>query len=183
MASPLENAVQFLKDFGFFDVVLPFLFIFALVFAVLEKTKIFGTVKEGDEQKPLQRVNAMIAFVIALFFVAVPSLVQTIKISLPQIALLLIVIVTFLMLIGSLATGANPLDLTADSYKWWKRFLYLIILLSVSAIFLNSFGWLDPILDYIVDEWQDTFIVSMVFLIIIVTSILYIVGKGEGKKE
>ncbi len=172
MASPLQNAIEFLQRFGFFDVVLPFLFIFAMIFAMLEKTKVFGVTSDG---KPQQRTNAMIAFVIALFFVAVPAAVKSIQISLPQVALLLIVIVAFLMFIGSLADGKDPLDLTKGGYTFWKWFLYIVIFLAVSSIFLNSFGWLDPILTYIVNRWQDTFIVSIIFLTIIIGTVIYVV--------
>ncbi|MBM3199831.1 hypothetical protein FJZ53_02750, partial [Candidatus Woesearchaeota archaeon] len=68
--SPLGGAIEFLKEFGFFDVVLPFLLVFTIVFAVLEKTKIFGGGKESKKN-----INAMIAFVFALFFVSATNLV------------------------------------------------------------------------------------------------------------
>ena len=41
MVTPLGRAVEFFRDFGLFDIVLPFLLVFAIVFAVLEKTRIF----------------------------------------------------------------------------------------------------------------------------------------------
>ena len=55
--SPLRNAIEFLNDFGFYDVVLPFLLVFTIVFGVLEKTKLFGV----TDKKPKQNINAMIA--------------------------------------------------------------------------------------------------------------------------
>ena len=53
----LGGAVDFLQDFGFFDVVLPFLLVFTLVFGILEKTKIFGTEKVGDKEYPKKNIN------------------------------------------------------------------------------------------------------------------------------
>ena len=38
----LGSAIDFLKDFGFFDVILPFLLVFSILFGILEKTKVFG---------------------------------------------------------------------------------------------------------------------------------------------
>ena len=37
------GVLSFLERFGFYDIVLPFLLVFTIVFAVLEKTKILGT--------------------------------------------------------------------------------------------------------------------------------------------
>jgi hypothetical protein len=42
MASTLSNALEFFRDFGFFDVLLPFLLVFTVVFAVLQKTEVLG---------------------------------------------------------------------------------------------------------------------------------------------
>ena len=43
MVTPLNNAIEFLREFGFFNVVLPFLLVFTVVFGILEKTRLFGT--------------------------------------------------------------------------------------------------------------------------------------------
>lgn len=184
MASPLANALEFLKDFGFFDVVLPFLLIFTIVFGILEKTKVFGTETGKPDGKPQQRINAMVAFVIALFFVAIPSLVASIQISLPQIAMLLIVIVVFLMLLASLASGGTSFDLFQMPGKgkmFWIAVMYILIFVGVIAIFLNSFGWLDPVMDYVKDNWSDTLIVSLIFLVIIVVTIYIVVQDPKDK--
>ncbi len=183
MATALGGVVDFLKAFGFFDIVLPFLLIFTITFAVLEKSKIFGADGNG---KANQRVDAMVAFTIALFFVAIPSLVQSIQISLPQIMMLLVVLVMFMLLIGSLSSGEHPLAFFGknvdDSFKFWRIFFYLIIFLGVSAIFLNSFGWLDPLLDYVLTQWDQTLIVSLIFLVIIVVTIIYVVSDKKESK-
>jgi len=51
MTSPLVNAIEFLKEFCFFDVVLPFLLVFSITFAVLEKTRILGVESDGKTPK------------------------------------------------------------------------------------------------------------------------------------
>ena len=68
MASTLNNAIQFFRDFGLFDVVLPFLLVFTIMFAILEKTKILGTEdKEGHVSK--KNLNSMVSFVVAMLVV------------------------------------------------------------------------------------------------------------------
>lgn len=179
MTSPLENAVDFLVRFGFYDVVLPFLLVFTLVFAILEKTKIFGV--EGEKRLPKKSVNSMVAFVVALFVVVVKEIVYSIQTAVPQIALVLIILVTLMLLVGTLKGDA---EFSFERHTIWLGFLIFVIFICVLAIFLNSIDWLDPILDYIERYWQDTFIVSLIFLAIIIGTIMYVVGwKKEEKSE
>ena len=173
MATPLENALDFLESLGFFDVVLPFLLVFTIVYAILEKSAIFGKEKVGDTVASRSSINSMVAFVIALFVVVTKEVVQSIKEALPQIALILVIIVSFMMLAGSLSKGDEPFNF--ENNKNWKLFLTFTLFISVLAVFLNSIGWLFPILDYVTQNWDQTFIVSLIFLGIVVGIILYIV--------
>jgi len=68
MASVLGNVIQFFEKIGIYDVVLPFLLTFTIIFAILEKTKVLGTFgKEKDSKKNL---NAMVAFVMGFLVIA-----------------------------------------------------------------------------------------------------------------
>ena len=79
----LGEAIDLLQDFGFFDVVLPFLLVFTIVFGILEKTKIFGTEKFKGNDIPKKNLNAMVAFSIAFFVVAAKEIVASLQESLP----------------------------------------------------------------------------------------------------
>jgi len=173
MVSPLEKSIIFLESFGFFDVVLPFLLVFTIVFAVLEKTKIFGT--EGEDKKPKKNLNSMIAFVIALFVVATKEIVVALKVSLPQIAMFLIVIFALMMLMGFFFSGEKEFSLENKG----AMFFAILAIIGVVLIFLNAFGWLQPLVDYVTQNWDNTLIVSLIFLIIIILTIFYIVGMGK----
>lgn len=162
MVSPLGRAIEFLSDFGFFDVILPFLLIFTVVFGVLEKTAIFG--KENG--KPKKNINSMIAFVIAFFFIASKQLVQATNISLPQVAMVLIVIMSFMMLVGFFMSGEK--EFSFAEHKGGMIFFTLIMFLGIMAIFLNAFGWLEPLIAYSSDEtWQSFFTLAVLFAFII----------------
>lgn len=173
MVSPLQNAIDFLVDFGFFDVILPFILVFTIMFAILEKTKIFGA--ETDRTK---NVNAMVSFVVAFFVVATPKIVKSIQISLPQVALILIVLVSFMLLAGSFFSSKEEFSFEKSG---WKIFLTFVVFLGIVAIFLNSVAWLDPILRYIAEKWRDTFIVSLIFLGLVIAVIFFVVGKDKNK--
>ena len=102
MTTPLGQAVQFLKDFGLFDVVLPFLLVFSIVFAILEKTMILGSEKVGDKTIPKRTINTMVAFVVGMIVISMNEVVNAINEALPNVVLLLVILISFLMLVGTL---------------------------------------------------------------------------------
>ena len=162
MVSPLGRAIEFLSDFGFFDVILPFLLVFTIVFGVLEKTAIFG--KENG--KPKKNINSMVAFVIAFFFIASKELVQATNISLPQVAMVLIVIMSFMMLVGFFMSSEK--EFSFAEHKGWMAFFTIILFLGILAIFLNSFGWLAPLIEYSgTDLVQSIYTIAILFAFII----------------
>src|SRR3989344_9704155 len=99
MPSTLSRAIDFFREFGLFDIILPFLLVFTLVFAILEKTKIFWT--EEDGKTPRKNLNAMVGFVVGLLVVATARVVSIINKALPNIMLILVISISFLILLGS----------------------------------------------------------------------------------
>ena len=177
MVTPLENAIGFLQNFGLFDVVLPFLLVFTIVFAVLEKSKIFGTEKVDEREVTKKNINSMVAFVIALFVVVTKQIVSSLQQALPQIVLVLVVIVSFMLLAGTFVSGREPYEVKGMALK----ILSVIAGVAVLGIIFNSIGWLEPILDFIKTRGiNDIFIVSIIFLIIVVITIAIVVS---GPKE
>ena len=89
MASVFRNALDFFQEIGIYDVVLPFLLVFTIMFAILEKTKIFGF--EDKEQKYTRKnLNSMVAFVTAFLVVASAKLVAIINETISNVVLLLL---------------------------------------------------------------------------------------------
>jgi len=131
MASPLVNARDFLIDFGFFDIVLPFIFVFTLSFAIFEKTKIFGS------EKDTKSVSSMISFAIALMFVATPKLVDAVALSMPRVIVMIIGIMCFLMMVGFLSSGQW------DGIKkpWVLGLFGSGVFIGVALIFIDSLGY------------------------------------------
>src|SRR3989344_8418621 len=89
-----KKFVGFLQDIGANEIFLPFLLVFAIVFAVLEKTKIFGE---------KSKINVVVAFIIGLLLVVQQGVVATINNFLPQVSLIIVVALAFLLLVGMLA--------------------------------------------------------------------------------
>ena len=176
MASPLQNAITFFRDFGLFDVVLPFLLVFAIVFAILEKTMILGA--EGN--KPKKNLNAMVAFVTAFLVVASAQLVAVINKTLSQIFILLLLIVCFLMLAGSFHQQTKEGFFLTGTYK---NIFMVIVFVSIIAIFLNALGWLDVIYNYLKDNWNTSYVAAVILMIAIIGFMAWIMHDPSDSKD
>ena len=99
--SAFRGVIEFFGEIGVYDVVLPFLLVFTIVYAILEKTRVLGTETFEGKKYSRKNLNAIVAFVIAFLVVASTRLVAAINQAMGNIILLLLVSFSFLMLIGS----------------------------------------------------------------------------------
>ncbi len=186
MVSPLQNAVTFFKDFGLFDVVLPFLLVFAIMFAILEKTLILGTEEIKGQKVPRRNLNTMVAFVIAMIVVATNKIVTAINETLPNVVFIIIAFISFLMMVG-VFFNSGEFNFVKSHGKFVTGFtivsLILLILIVLNSLKLNSGqSWLDWTLEYIINNLSGPVVMSFVFLIVAVIAVGFIT-KSTGKKE
>jgi hypothetical protein len=94
-----EQTMTQWQNMGVFDIILPLIMIFTIVYAVLERTKIFGPDKKS--------INAVIA--IAVSFMAMQNLYITsfFKILFAQVALGLAILVALVIITGLLMGSKN----------------------------------------------------------------------------
>jgi len=185
MVSPLAGAVQFFRDFGLFDVVLPFLLIFAIVFSILEKTRILGEDKiAADKTMPKRSLNAIVAFVCAMLVVATNKIVSAINTALPNVVFLAVVIICFMMLIGTFYKEGEFFGAENPLKKWIPGFIVFIAAL-IALIFLDSLktasgeSWLDWILNYAFTNLSGPVVTSIIFLIVMIGAIAAIMYKPK----
>jgi peptidoglycan/LPS O-acetylase OafA/YrhL len=144
-----RGVFQTLVDWGLIDAILPFILIFVLLFAILQKIGMF----KDDAGKPDRKISGLLALVIAAI-VVVPHVVQLyppeqdpiniINQFLPSTAVILIAILAVILLLG-LAGAKVP------SLMQWAialaalGFLIVMILMAVIPGFFPTFYWLsDP---------------------------------------
>jgi hypothetical protein len=194
MTTPLGNAIEFLREFGFIDIVLPFLLVFTLVFAILEKSRILGTTKLSDNTEVANKnLNSVVAFVIGLLVVATSNVVGVINESLPKIVLLIVFTLCFLMLIGILfKTG--ELDFHHQHQTIYFIFM-AIFFIGVVLIFLSSIrnedgtSWLEVIFGSsglggsAGSTWGYVVLVAVVIFVLVVVTRSPAKRKAGSKKE
>src|SRR3989338_8661152 len=137
--SSFRSAIGFLGKLGVYDVILPFLLVFTIVFAILEKTKILGMEKVGEREITKKNLNAMVAFVVAFLVIASTQLVAVINEVMANIVLLLILAISFLLLVG-VFFGSK--EFTLKDYPGWITFFMVAMFLGIVVIFLNALDWL-----------------------------------------
>jgi hypothetical protein len=177
--SPFRGVIDFLAKIGVYDVILPFLLVFTIVFAILDKTKILGTDKVGDKTSSKKNLNSMVAFVIALLVVASAQLVAVINQVVSQVVLLLVLIICFLLLVG---TFFGSEEFTLKEFPTWVKFLMTLSFIGIVLIFLNALDWLQYIF-YLFQNWDLEWASTIIFVIIIVAFMWYVVKDPTPKKE
>jgi len=189
------DSINFLVKLGVYDIILPFLLVFVLVYALLEKTKVLGTDSgkdsSGEKREYTKKsLNAMVAFVIGFFVVASTQLVAVINKSVSQIFLLLLLIVCFMLVWGSFHQQSKDgffLDPKNPHQKFYYQMLMAVVMVAIVAIFLNALGWLDIIYQFLKGNWNTDYVAAIIFILLIVGLMAWITGdsapKEEAKKE
>ena len=179
MASVFRGVIEFFVRLGIYDVLLPFLLVFTIVFAILEKSKVFGTEVIGGEQITRKNLNSMVAFVVGFLVVASSRLVAIINETMANMVLLLLLSVCFLMLVGSfMKETKDGIELS----KTWQIIFTIIMFVGIILIFLNSLGWLEVIWIYLTSNW-DSNVVASIIMFAFVVFIIWWITKEPGKNN
>ena len=164
------QAILSLQYLGISDVILPFILIFTLVFAVLQKTKILGT--EMDDKTPKKNFNAVVSFVMAMAAI-IPhvtgtypynmDVVDIINSALPNVSVVMIAILMALLIIG---VFGQKVKLVGEVGGWavFIAFVIVVIIFGNAAQWYNLPIWLNFLND---SDTQALIIVALVFAILI----------------
>ena len=159
---PYQEVFQWLVDVGFVEVILPFLLVFTLTYAVLQRTKVLGM--EGEEKAPKKKLNAMVAFVMGFFAVLATHLLNVINIMIGYLVLLMVVGLMLAIVLG--LAGAE------GGYKN-RVFIALMIVLFALFVFygLARAGIIDE------QRFFDTLLWPVIALAILGTVLYYVLRK------
>lgn len=148
--------------------VYPFLLIFFIVFAVLEKTKVLG-----DDKKQL---NALVAFVIGLIFVGAvfPKLVVANMILFLTVALVVMFVV--LLLWGFVSSGDKGFEIS----KGLKTFLFIVLGIAVVVAVFWAIGVGGGFFDFLFSSsWSGVFWTNFLFIVVIAAALALVIGKSK----
>lgn len=172
----LEEFLRILESWGLSDALLPFLLIFVIIFAILQKTRILG-----ENQR---RFNTIVSLVIALL-VVIPhvlgiypndaDVVRIMNEAIPQVSLIVIAIVMLLILVGILGGERNWMG---GSLSGW---IAIIAFLAVTWIFVGA--WLGWSTWYWLEQFFGGDTVAVVVMVLVFAIIVWWITKGDAGKE
>ena len=187
MASNFRESLIFFEQLGIYDVVLPLLLVFTIVFAILEKTRVLGYDSIGDKKYSKKNLNSMVAFVTAVLIVGSSKLVGIINEAVSNTVLLLMMSVLFLLLVGSFM---KQTDEGVFLEKGWRNLFMVIMFIGIIIIFLNAFKMPDgtSFLIYLLSSASNMFtgsteVATSLLLVGLMIGAILFVTMGGGKKE
>lgn len=152
------------------ELLLPFLLVFTVVFAILQKTKVLG---DGKRQ-----IDAIVSLVVGLIFVAFGQAVGFVINLIPIMAVVAIVFLVFMILYGMVFQGDDKFNMN----KWLRGGFGVLagIIVIVSVLVLT--GVWTVIVDYYNTE-SSGLIANVVFGVVILIAILIVVFSGPKNDE
>ena len=168
-----ESAMQTLESWGLSDVIMPFLLVFTIVYAILAKTRLMGEDKKN--------FNIMLALIMALS-VIIPhvtspgsryDVVDIINQALPHVSLLIVIILMALLLIGIFGVGPMWSGSSITGGIALLAFIAVVYIFGAAANFWGTITWL---------YWlNDPQIQSLIVVILIFAIIVWFITKDEKK--
>ena len=178
------GVIEFMRRLGFYDVVLPFLLVFALVYAILDKTMILGEEYKGE---PRRSLNAIVAFVVAVVFVGATQLVSVINQAIANFVVVIVVVAFFLITISLFIGEGGILKFTKAGETGHNWFVYVFLpglFIVILLIILQALGWLPRLFTFLSQHWSEDWVATILFLIGIAIFIAIIVrGDKSGNKD
>jgi len=169
---------------GVYDVVLPFILVFTLFFAFLEKSKVLGIEvikdKTGTEHRFTRKnLNAIIAFSAAFFVVASAQLVRIISEVIANTVILIVTGLMFILAVGVTHTGDKEFDLGTMG-KGWKMGFWIVSALGILLILFNAMGWLDAIYNFLLRSWDSAGVATILMILVFVGFMVWVTKPQKG---
>lgn len=179
---PFDAVLKLLEAFGVFRVLMPFLLIFAIIYAVLLKTKVLGK----EDNSVTKTTSAIVALAISFFVIASTPVVDALNKLIPQAAFLIVVVVLFLMVLVML--GVNLESESGGLTKWAGIIALVVVILFLGMMGLilgpavpSLFGFSQFLLGtFAIDMTAETaalVVALIIFVVLPVGIVLYMVSR------
>ena len=151
----------------------PFLLIFFILFAILEKSKLFGDNKQ---------INALISFVIGFIFVAAvfPKEMAT---NLMLFLTIAIVVVFVVLILWGFIMGEEGLKIFENSPKGlkWAIGIFIIIAVIIAVLWAAGVDTSEFFDNLFHSSWSSEFWTNLVFIVLVAVALAVVLSTGKAK--
>lgn len=179
-----ESIISLLDKFGFFDIILPFILIYAVIYGILAKTQILGNPFDQDLAKArfVRSLISLIAISVAFLTVGAINIITKLKIFIPYVVLYLI---SVFMLIVSVAAFYLPSEkVDENEYKKYRKLILAISIIIFSILTLSSFGIITiGSIEEGLSNFLQSEIFALIFIMLIIFLAVYWLTKYESKEN
>jgi hypothetical protein len=154
----------------FVEMILPFLLVFTIAFAMLQKSEVLG---KGKKQ-----MDAIVSLVIALMFVSFINAVGIVVQLMPFLGIALVVIVVFMILWGSVWGNHFP--------DWLKYTIGVVALVATAVAIIYITGAWDYFYESVTSGGGSSILFNVIMVVVVIAAILGVIlggGKGGDKKS
>jgi hypothetical protein len=163
----IKDVILAMEEIGFTSVILPFVIIFTVVFAVLQKSRVLGADSKGN---PKANYNAMVAFIIAFFALIMFKTLSVMNYFIRYVAVLLFIFIILGIVLSFIGGHVHM----SGAIKSIALGLILIVLLEALVM-----GGMIP------EDIAYRVIMPLLVALLIAAGLIAMMtsGKGEKKKQ
>lgn len=172
----LNEYITALDSWGLTDVLLPFALIFAILFAILQKAKVFG--EEGRKTNIV--VSAVLGFMVVFphvlgLYPPGMDVVEIMNSALPNVSLIIIAIVMALILIGLFGGETSWIGNKVSGWIAVISFLVVIFIFGASAGWWGTPNWWT-------NWWLSEDAIAIVVITLVFGVLVWFITSDPGKE-
>jgi len=181
-----DTLITLLNNLGFFNVILPFLLVYAIMYGILSKYKILGDpFAEGDRGKTTRSLISIVSAATGFFIVASSNVVLSLKTFIPYVVLFLLAIFFLILAISPfLQKEEKSGEIQIGNRARTILLASTIIIFTLMVIFiLGLYNYINLSLTSKVISSLQTFIETIVVLAIMFGIAYWAVKPEKGQKS
>ncbi len=175
-AYQLDNFIRILDSWGLTEIVLPFLIIFIIFFATLQKTKILG---EGK-----RRFNVLFAFAVAAL-VVIPhvlgrypeqyDIVRIMNESIPNVSIIIVAIIMLLTIVGVLGGERNWMGGALSGWVAVAATVAIVWIFGASARWWSGWAWFN--------RFFGSDAIAVAIMVLVFAVVVWWITKGDDSEH
>lgn len=137
--------ITILNDLGFFNVILPFMLVYAVMYGVLVRTQIFGDPFDTNsaKAKTVRSIISLVSASIAFLTVGSANVIINIREVVPYIVLYILIVFMLIMTIAVFYTPIGSIEgnnNAKNEYEKYRKYILGVSIFIFAILILYAFG-------------------------------------------